>query len=599
MGGLGGIIHFEGAAPLRDQAAQLSAGVAHRGPDDKGWFAEGPAILVHRSFATMRAQVPEPATTPTTALMADGRPHDLGTGKVLELWEAQGNAAFDLLMGEFALAIWSRDQAVLWLVRDPCGTRPLYWSRRGTKVAFCSELAPLLGLPWVSRELAADHLAEYLSYRYVHAPRTLVRDIQAVPPGHVLRVDRSGVQLDRWWQPRWAPPATPLPEPGECADRVDTMLRRNVERRIAGPADVAVLLSGGLDSSAILYHARSLQKRVSTFTVALHDDQVDESAFAGRVAKVMDTEHHLIRLASGDIIDAIPACSAAMGQPLTSAAAVLQHLLFREIRPSCRIVLSGDGGDEVLGGRGMERIAARLRRNHVFGRTAGPARRLWRKAAGRLGAQDLAVSYTQFGRDRNIGGSRVFTSTERVAVLRDPGMVRPGIRRTTLEPFYQEVDSDPLNDILHTWQRGWLPEDSLVRSDRMGTHQGLDVRTPMLDPSMLRLAASLPGNAKVRSRGTGFVTKAPLREAMRGRLPDPLINRPKRALPNPLAHWLRTDGADFLRHEVDALCADPSGLFLPAEVQRLATEHLSSRADHGLKLWTLTLFQVWRRVVQI
>ena len=595
MGGLAGIIHYDGAAPLRDEGVMLSTGVAHRGPDDKGWFAEGPVVLAHRRFATVRSQVAEPHVGERYVIMTDGRPHDLGAEKVRELWDQSGSEALQSLMGEFALAVWDRREEVLWLARDPCGTRPLYWSARGSKIAFASEPGPLLGLSWVSRELAHDHLAEYLSFRYVHAPRTLLRDVQCVPPGHLLRVDRSGSHLERWWRPRWAPPGADVPAAALVADEVDQTLRRNVERRIGGPADVALLLSGGLDSSAILWHARDLGKQVTAFTISLAEDKVDESAFAARVAKAFDTDHHLVRVNNQDLMEAIPAASAAMGQPLSSAAAVLQLALFDAIRPSYRIALSGDGGDEVLGGRGMERIAARLRRNQTFGRMTGPTRRVWRKAASRVGLGDLAASYSQFGRDRMIGGSQVFTSRERVEVLRDPGMVRPGMRHIVLEPMYQEVDTDPLNSILHTWQRGWLPEDTLARSDRMATHRGVDIRFPLLDMSMLRATSALPGRAKVRARGTGFITKAPLRDAMVSRLPPSLLNRPKRAMSNPLDRWLRHGGAVFLRDQVEALCQDDSGLFLPSTVRLLAAEHLEGKANHGLKLWTLTLFQSWKQ----
>lgn len=595
MGGLAGIIHYEGAPPLRDEGRMLSTGVAHRGPDDKGWFAEGPVVLAHRRFATVRSQVPEPHEGERYVVMTDGRPHDHGAERVRELWDAEGAEALQQLMGEFALAIWDRRDRVLWLARDPCGTRPLYWSASGRRFAFASEPGPLLGLSWVSRELATDHLAEYLSFRYVHAPRTLLRDVQAVPPGHVLRVDATGQRLERWWRPTWAAPGASVPSSEQVALEVDQTLRRNVERRIAGPAEVALLLSGGLDSSAILWHARDMGKDVTAFTVSLADDRRDESAFAARVAKEFDTDHHLVRLSSQDLVDAIGAASLAMGQPLGSAAAALQLHAFEAIRPSFRIALSGDGGDEVLAGRGMERIAARLRRNQTFGRVTGPTRHAWRRVARRAGLRDLAASYSNFGRDRKIGGSQVFRAHERVAVLRDPGMVRPGVRRIVLEPLYQEIDTDPLNSILHIWQRGWLPEDTLARSDRMATHRGVDIRFPLLDMSMLRVTAALPGRAKVRARGVGFVTKAPLRDAMASRLPASLLNRPKRAMSNPLDRWLREGGASFLREHLEALCADESGLFLPSRVRLLSAEHLEGKADHGLQLWTLALFQAWKQ----
>ena len=156
------------------------------------------------------------------------------------------------------------------LARDPTGTRPLFWTRHGDKIAFASEIQPLLRLPWVSRDLALDHIAEYLSFRYVHAPRTLYRSIHSIPPGHVLRLRSDGERMDRWWSPSWSPPGTGRPQDlADIPDRFDVILRRSVQKRIRSThEDIAVLLSGGLDSSAILYHAAETCDRPLGFTLA-------------------------------------------------------------------------------------------------------------------------------------------------------------------------------------------------------------------------------------------------------------------------------------------------------------------------------------------
>ena len=176
-------------------------------------------------------------------------------------------------------------------------------------------------------------------------------------------------------------------------------------------------------------------------------------------------------------------------------------------------------------------------------------------------------------------------------------MVRPGIRQIVLEPLYQEVDSDPVNEILHVWQRGWLPSDSLARSDRMAAMADIEIRYPMLDRSMLALTLRLPGPIKVYPKGLRYVTKWPLRQAMENRLPDSILKRPKRSLPSPLDHWLRAEGRDFLRQRTEALANDPSGIFQRPAIRRLVTDHLDGHQNHGLKLWTLCLFHTWRDVL--
>ncbi len=593
MSGIVGIIHFEGPSPDPDAALQLSHGVAHRGPDDRGQFFEGPAALCHRRQQSRPDEAKQPLQHGDLVVMMDGRCPG-GPRALAEAWSERGLDGLQRIGGSWAAALWDKRQAVLWLARSAEGARPLYWSQRGAQLAFCSELPPLLRLPWVSRQPAMDHVAEYLSFRYVHAPRTLLRDVFAVPPAHLLRVDRRGAEPRRWHQPRWYAGGPDRPSPEDTVQRVDQALARACAAVSDGPEPQAVLLSGGLDSSAIVYHLQQLGRRPPTFTVAMEGDPVDESSIASRVAKVLGADHHLVSLSNKQIVDNIRVATRVMGAPLPTAAGVLQHLLFKQIRASARVVLSGDGGDEVLGGRSMGFLASRQRGAKALSVLPGPIRSWVRRGLDRAGLRDLGASAAHFGRDRTIGGSRVFHSAERVEILRDPGLVRPGIRRTVLEPLYEEVVADPINEILHVWQRGWLPEDSLARSDRMSASFGLEVRFPMLEQEMLAVTSALPGDLKVHPRGLGFDTKWPLREAMRSRLPALLVDRPKRGLPSPLDGWLRQGpGRDWMQATLSSMRGDASGLFVPAALARLEAEHLSAKHNHGLKLWTLLLFHEW------
>jgi asparagine synthase (glutamine-hydrolysing) len=595
VGGIAGILQLDGSRPDPDQLLQLAHGVGHRGPDAKARWIDGPVALAHRRLQTTARAHLEPRVDERQAIVLDGRLFEGGVDELARAWEQDGSRCLRSLDGPFAFALWDRQREVLWLARDAAGRRPLFFVNDRRRIAFASEIPALLGLPWVSRELAHNHLAEYLSFRYVHAPRTLLRDVRALPPGHLLRVDQQGARAERWYRPRYVAPGAALPDPGAAAEAVDQALARSVEKRLEGQAPIALLLSGGLDSSVILHHARALGRTPPCFTVAMADDPMDESSFATRVASVFEAEHHVVRITNDALVRALSTASRAMGQPLPTAAAALQYLLFKEIRPVANVILSGDGGDEVLAGRSMDRIAARMRRSGAIGMLPGPARHLLRTGLRRAGWLDLGASQAHFGRERAIGGSRVFHSGERVEIFRDPGLVRPGIRRTVLDPLYQEVVADPINAILYVWQRGWLPEDGLARSDRMAGALGMEVRLPMLDEELRAAAAALPGFSKVRPRGTGFETKAPLRRILKEVLPVRLVNRPKRSLPNPLDRWLRTAGRNWLSTRLEELMDDPDGIFVPSAIARLEKEHRLGRRNHGLKLWTLALFWEWKR----
>ena len=553
MGGIAGILHLCGGPPEADEVARMAgaAGSELRAPEQR-------ALAVVRGEQAERGEL---------AVVVDGEAVVGGAAGLAAAWERDGQGALSGAGRSLAAAVWDRAAGTLTLARDAFGLRPLYWARSGDRVAFASELPALLALSWVSREVAVENMAEYLSFRYVHAPRTLLRDVREVPPGHVVRLDSQGERISRWWEARWAPPGSPAPPESEVVPRVDTALQEAVTRRLTGGGRVGLLLSGGLDSSAILYAARAAGAP-PTFTVALDGDPVDESPFAARVARVMGAEHHLVRVDSRALVDAVDRLSAAMGHPLPTAAAVLQGLLYRE--------------------------GALSRAQLVYG-LPGPLRLLGRRAARAAHREHLAAAPSRFGLDLLIGGSSVFDVAGLVALLRDPALVRPGVRRTILEPLYSEVDSDPINEILHVWQRGWLAEDSLARSGRMAAWAGVEVRYPLLDDRFAALCAALPGEAKVRRQGLSFITKWPLRRAMAGRLPDRLLNRPKRALPAPLHAWLRGDGEGFLRERLETLVEDGDGLFLPDAVRRIASEHLTGARNNGLKLWTLLLFSAWRR----
>ena len=172
-------------------------------------------------------------------------------------------------------------------------------------------------------------------------------------------------------------------------------------------------------------------------------------------------------------------------------------------------------------------------------------------------------------------------------------MARPGVRHTLLEPLYQEVTTDPINAILHVWQRGFLAEDALARADRMAAHSGIQVRFPFLDQELMAMCAEIPGPDKLQAAGLGYLGKAPFRRAMNGRLPSRLLRRPKRAMPAPLGQWLRGPGAGLLRERVDHLCHQASDLFVPRTMRTLCREHLDGSRDHAVQLWTLILLGAW------
>ena len=509
------------------------------------------------------------------------------------LWSKHRAQIFSQIEGSFVLVIWEKKEKKLHLFRSKEGIHSLYWTenKHDQSFVFCSELPPLLEIPDVKKDVDYQQLAELLSFRYIHAPRTLVKGINQLPAGEHLSIADNTKTHQQWFLNEWAPPTAPYPEEDIVLEQISSKLRRSVERR--STTKVGLLLSGGLDSSAILHQISTLFTPPQTYTAVLEGFKSNEAPFAARVAKMMGAPHEIISISPQELIDAIPKATRIVGTPLSTPAAAVQHLLFQRLRNREQILISGDGGDELLGGRSMSTLARRIKQVKRLDHLPFLPKVAIKKLAQRMKHPDLTASYEHFGRDRSIGASRIFLAPDRVDILTDPGLVRPGIRKTILTPFYQEVDSDPINEILHVWQRGWLIEDSLMRSEKLSAHCGISIRYPMLDHNLVHYCASLPGSIKVKRVKMEYIAKWPLRTMMRPYLSHRLLHRPKRTLLQPLDQWLCDTGSQFLRQRTDEICDDLSHIFVPRMVQKLKEEHLNKTQNHGMRLWSLILFSIW------
>ncbi len=609
MGGLAGLVHLQGPPPERRILADMAARLAHRGPDGEGEWADGPAALAHRLRRVAPGKAMQPCVADDLVVLLDGwvyghqelaaeveAPADAtDTEVLLHAWRRWGPASLERLEGEFAVAVWSRRDAVLTLARDRLGTRPLYWSSRSGRVAFASELPALLQVPWVSRQVATRRVAEYLSFQVVHAPRTLLEDVQQVEPAHCLQIDVDGVRSRRWWRLRYAPVGTARPSDGEVVDRLQEAVATAVRRRVPRGVETGVYLSGGLGSAAIAAAARERYLHLPGFTVSFADDPFPEAPFAGRVARLLGLEHHEVTIGTAELAATFDETVAALGHPVGSPAAILQLALARAVREHVRVALAGDGGEELFGGRQLDGLARALRSATWFHRVPGLVRRpaarwLSRSERGRKVATDPAT----YALDLGIGGADLFSTDERARLLRDHGLVRPGVRREVLAPFHEGLDTDPVNAALHGYLRSSLGEAGLTLVDRTAAAAGLDVRLPLLDRGVVEAAAALPGVTKVRHVSGSLHTRWPLRAMLSGVLPPVLVDRPKRGLPAPLGTWLAGPGRLFLEDRLRKLRADPLGLWRPEALEALRRDVTRSNAA-GVRLWALFVLDGWIR----
>lgn len=605
MGGIVGLIDLDGR-PDRNRVMAMFDRVVQRGPDGQGEFFDANAGLAHAVLSVSRDRGIQPVVTDDVVLLLDGwiydhtlprslsgpaAPSASDARTLLEAWERWGRDFVDHIEGDFAVAVWDRREHQLHLFRDRFGIRPLFWTRQGRQLGFASTLPALLPLPWVGRAPDPARLAEYLSFQVVHAPRTLLPDVHQVEPGHWLKFDADGLVTRRWWAIRYAPPGTPRPRDAEILEEVQTAVQDAVRRRVPRDVKAGLFLSGGLGSTAIAAASRRLHLNLPTYTISFTDDPFPELPFAGRVARLLGLAHSEIVVGTSDVANAFEPAVRAMGHPIGNPTALLQLLLAEHAKSEVDVVLAGDGGPELFGGRMLDDLQRQLQAARLGSHLPRRVKGLLRKALGNRGER-LTAPPERIALMKGIGGARLFTMEDRRALLADASWVRPKIRQDVLSAYHANLDTDPINTALHGFLRSWLGEGALARAGWMATSAGLDPRFPLLDHAIVSYAAGLPGTVKVRRVGGSLHTRWPLRAMLDGVLPAPLVNRPRRGMARPPDAWLLNAGRLFFEERWEKLRANEHGFFQPEGLDDLRAR-LPGHPAVGLQFWSLFILDAW------
>lgn len=507
------------------------------------------------------------------------------------------------LDGMFAFAVWDTARRRLVLGRDRLGKKPLYYWSDGKSIVFASEIKAVLAHPGVPHRMESDALAAYLTFGYVPTPRTFFDGIRSVPPANVLVFEPGlGLRLHQYWEP-----VVPLPgaadrvRPDEAAGAVRTALFSAVERRLTADVPVGAFLSGGLDSSSVVALMAELsQSPVATFTIGFEDaGGFDERAYAAAVSRRYKTEHTEL-VVKPDAASLMERLVWHHDQPFGDSSALPTYLLSELASQHVKVVLSGDGGDELFAG--YERFAA-ARILSAFQRLPGPAR-----DAAHAGVRAVAKSKlarTALGR-RVLGAQRMLSAQDQefpdaflswVCYVPEPW-------RTQLCPDGSQWG---LTDYRNIWRRGagaafldqllllnmrtYLLDDLLPKVDRMAMAHGLEVRSPFLDTALVELALRIPPSAKLR-----FVSgKRVLRRATRDLLPPEVLARRKHGFGIPLDAWFRGELRGYIESRVLAPSARVRSYLEADALDRLVAEHLSGESRHGHALWTLATLEEFLR----
>ena len=622
MCGICGIVHFDRAKPVdvRDLKRMVDT-LAHRGPNDAGVFVDGHAGIGHRRLSIIDldgGKQPIFNEDHSAAIVFNGEIYNYAdlsaqlaaqghvfrtrsdTETILHCYEQYGVQCVQQLRGMFAFAIWDRRRERLFLARDRLGIKPLYFYKGSTFLAFASEIKALLELPSVPRELDLEALHIYLSLRYVPGPRTMFKNIFKLQPGHLLVLNEGALYIQEYWD---------LPQqPGPHRDFSDDLeefgqlLRESVRLRLMAEVPLGVFLSGGLDSSAILAVMSEItgRKRIKTFSVGYESDGPEEEEsnefhYARMAANAFGAEHHEFRVGAREFGDLIPELVWHLDEPLADPSCIPLYFISKLARNYITVVLSGEGADEILGGYSIYRKMLALERACRF-LTPLPAfvapwlARLIPDEARRhyvqMAGLPLAVRYR--------GVSRGFRPELRKQLLR--GWDTYGCERAldeVFQPCFQRTSGrSPLDQMLYADLKVWLPDDILLKADKMTMANSLELRVPFLDHKLVEFCAALPPKLKLNGRCGKFL----LRETMREKLPKEILWRPKKGFPVPTERWLRGPLSD-LTHDVLLSASSACRLYMDDRVLRqVVLDHESGVANREQELWTLLIFEFWHRL---
>ncbi len=609
MCGICGLFNLDGSPADREAVRRMRGRLAHRGPDDEGEHFEGPVGLGFRRLSILDLEGGhQPMSSPDgrysivfngeiynhpqlrAELEASGvrfQTHS-DTETILQLFIRNGPAAFSRLNGMFAVALWDRERQKLTLARDPIGVKPLYYRFDGRVLGFSSELRSLMAWrePWA---LDPAGVLDYLCYGKVHAPRTVLRDALKLPPASYLELDAQGLRLHTYWRVPKYHKSAKEPSLQQAADELDRLLKDAVWGNCLSDVPVGAFLSGGVDSSlvAALMARRPGSAKVQTFSVGFSgaDSGVDESAHARQVARHIGCEHHELMLPA-DVLDHLEGSIELLDEPIADSAILPTFLLSRFAREKVKVVLTGEGADELFAGYNRYKAAwvnEGLRALPPWGQT------LALPLAKRLG-KGAVFNTLPFQDARQWAAATASSSREDLRAVLHPDFWDASSQVDALEWLKDFEGMDHLNDALAFDLKTVLCDSLLMKVDKSTMRASLEARVPFLDKAVVEFAAGLPSSFKIRL----FKGKYLLRHVARRYLPENIVWRRKHGFIVPWEAWVRDAGNQALTTLLEDPDFSSCGIF-DMERLKIFRQELSRGSrdvDCGL-FFRIAVFGLW------
>lgn len=621
MCGIAGI--FDSANPAGVSHAVLKAmtdSLIHRGPDDEGFYVAAGIGLGHRRLSIIDLQAGhQPMTNEDRSVWVvfNGEIYNFpelrnfliskghtfrtrsDTETIVHLYEEQGVNCFRSLRGMFALAIWDQREKKLVLARDRVGKKPLFYYHNGSKTIFGSEIKAILQVPGISREVDLQAVADYFSFLYVPAPKSIFKAIRKVLPGHYLVVSSNGLQEQSYWDLSFAE-TDDLSEVKWCENLLEAY-QEAVRLRLISDVPLGAFLSGGIDSSSVvaLMH-KALSGPLITSSIGFGEKEFNELPFARSIASRYGANHHE-QIIRPDALAVVEKLSWHYDEPFADSSAVPTYYVSKVAREHITVALSGDGGDENFAGYRRYYFDQRenwLRswlpagvRQPVFGALASiypKADWVPRVFRGKATLQNLARCPVE----------AYYRSVSACNPELKLNLLHRDIRQQladynsldVLREYYERADTDDLlSRIQYVDIKTYLSDDILAKVDRASMANSLEVRAPILDHKVMELAARIPSSLKLR----GIQGKYIFKKALKRVLPESILYRKKMGFAVPLGRWFRGELKAMAQETI--FDGQPEGLLDRSTVEKIWREHQRGLRDRSTELWTVFMFRLWQR----
>jgi asparagine synthase (glutamine-hydrolysing) len=622
MCGIAGIVKLDPRETVEEARLKRMRDVLrHRGPDGEGLWIDGPIGLGHRRLAIVDVaggQQPMANEDETVWITYNGEIYNHAalrpgleakghryqtrsdTETILHLYEEEADGCVESLQGMFAFALWDRSRQRLLLARDRLGIKPLYYRVTDRELLFASEIKAILAVTPERPTLNHAALPEFLATRFVAGDETFFRGIRKVPPGHVFTWSLAGgPHRRRYWSLPTGTDDSPAPL-GQRADELRARLEATVRSHLMSDVPLGLFLSGGLDSSGLAaLMAPMVSDRIRTFSVGFDDAASNELPFARLAARAVGAQHHEVVLSPDDFFGSLPRLVWHEDEPIAFPSSIALNFVSQLARPHVKVVLTGEGADELFLGYNSYRLTA-------WNEQLGRHYRAWTPPALRRGVRRAVSSLPRSVRRY---ASRSFlvldpgvraVCYENFSVFSDPWRRSLLVDRQLVEatdPYreqlrcFEQAPGSTLERMSHADLQTYLVE-LLMKQDQMSMAASIESRVPFLDHELVEQVVRTPAQFKIR----GLTTKAILREALRGRVPREILHRRKLGFPVPFGRWARGRFALLIRNTILGPRARARGMFAPQPLERLVAEHEAGIANHADRLWLLLNLEIWQRI---